>query len=70
MNVIEAMQTMGYIHQKQASIYIRNYNGANAEKVEKAKKQYRLPESFVNFGRYDASGLLKEDETYFWTVTS
>jgi hypothetical protein len=52
------------------SIYIRNYNGADAEKDAKAKLQYRLPDSFVNFGRYDASGLLKNDESYFWTVTS
>lgn len=70
MNVIESMYTMGYIHQKQASIYIRNFNGADAEADRQAKLQYRLPDSFVEFGKYDAKGILKHDETYFWTVTS
>jgi hypothetical protein len=70
MNVLETMQSMAYIKNKQVSLYLSNYNGADAEKVKKAKLQYRLPDSFIRFGSYDATGLLKSDKSYFWTVTS
>ena len=70
MNIMEWMQMSGYIRHKMASIYLNNYDGVDLEKPDKMKEKYNLPDSFIRFGGYNTTGLVKDETIYFWTMTS
>ena len=70
MNIMEWLKNYEYIKQKVASIYISNYDGTESEVIKAKQKKYNLPPSNIRFGDYNTTDIAKNNEIFFWTVTS
>lgn len=70
MNTFDWLKEQGLIKQKVAAVYLSNYDGTGSDKFKQKQEKLNLPPSHLRFGEYNATGMVKENEMYFWTTTS
>ena len=71
LNMIEEVHKAGYISNKMASIYLRNYDATvEGDLGQRPSKDDPFPGSYLRFGSYDPKGIVQDNQMYFWTVTS
>jgi hypothetical protein len=70
MNILEWMQETSYIKKKVASIYLSNYDGTESPDLKVSQQAFNLPPAHIRFGDYNTTGIVKDNEIYFWTTTS
>ena len=70
-NIIDRVHDAGYISNKMASIYLRNYDATVQENEnQEPEADDPLPGSYLRFGEYDPKGIVQDNNMYFWSVTS